>query len=271
MNLKKLFSTALGAAAIAASSTSSALPLQEFLVSPGALEGLIAPFQADKITGNYTEVITFGANTFSMSLLWNAGQFVADDGTKPLAAAESGLGAKYNMWATFMGAGTFESSGATINLNMSPGGALNLWLDPFSNGGAITKFTTAADGSSAFGIVGTTGADDITLATGAGLSGNSHFDCAIGSNNCGSFGQTNSIALTAAGRQFFVAPVPFYQLALESGQFNSFTLSGTPTLTLNGSLDVVFVAAVPEPHSYVLMSAGLLAVGWLARRRRLPR
>jgi hypothetical protein len=40
---------------------------------------------ADKITGNYVEVVTFdGAGNFATSILWEAGQFVANDGATPV-------------------------------------------------------------------------------------------------------------------------------------------------------------------------------------------
>jgi hypothetical protein len=46
--------------------------------------------------------------------------------------------------------------------------------------------------------------------------------------------------------------------------------SGAATLmgTYNGTLSGLTVSAVPEPATYGLLAAGLLAVGWAARRRR---
>ena len=53
-------------------------------------------------------------------------------------------------------------------------------------------------------------------------------------------------------------------LSFQSGQFNGFTPAGT--LTLDGSLDVIFVN-VPEPGSIALVGLALVGLGFASRRK----
>ena len=230
-------------------------------------------FTADKITGNYIEVITFGpGNTFNVSLKWNAGQFVANDGATPVGVTQLGqtgssFPTAYGLYALFQAGGTFAAGpGGTTTFTFNP--LTPSLLQVFTDPGTDTTFTAPANGSLPWTT--TPGTADILIATGNALSGNGTLEpnsASCGHTNginCGSFGTTTSFALTAAGSTFFTSPIPFYNLAFESGQLNNFTVAGTQTI--NGSLDVVF-GRVPEPATLGLLGLGFAAFGFARRRR----
>jgi hypothetical protein len=254
---KTLIAGAVMAALGLASSSASAIAFPDFTFDAPTK----APFVADKMTGNYTEVITFTSlTTFDVSIAWVAGQFVKNDGNTALNALTTGLGSDYGLYATFYGTGTV-ALGPVTTFTLTPGGTFNLFYDAYV-GGVETSITAPALGGGAFTF--SDDADDSPIATGGGLYGSGSLDtgCA-GGINCGSFGQTTSFVLNALGSSLFTAPVPFYNLSFQSGQFNSFVTEGTQTI--NGSLDVVF--GVPEPTTLALMGLGLVGLG-LGRRNR---
>jgi hypothetical protein len=261
MKFTKISSALLAAGAMAFAGSAHADLYPDFQVDPTAYGGA-AVFTADKMTGNYVEVVTFNANnTFDVSLLWQAGLFLSNDGSQ--VVSHTGVGVSYDLYAEYKGSGTFSGSGATATFTLTPGGSLGLYMDhPYNDG----FFTAPSSGTGSFTASGT--GDDVLFASGAGVTGTGTLKCSVG-NNCGSFGQVTSLSVTSAGASFFVAPAPFFTASLQSGHFNGFSAAPGTTQTLNGSMDVIF-QPVPEPSTVAMLGLGLFGV-IAAARRRAPR
>ncbi len=80
-------------------------PLPDFTVNLNPVSGRITRrtlLVADKLTGNYSEVLTVSpGNTFAVAGYWDAGQLVYNDGTIPYTGRESRLGVDYGLYAVF--------------------------------------------------------------------------------------------------------------------------------------------------------------------------
>jgi hypothetical protein len=284
--MKNAFNKHVGAIALAGALATlaggaSAQSFPDFVVNEAAVAGAVAnSFTADKITGNYDEVITFNGNAFQVSLLWNAGQYVGLDGTRAIGSQLGSVTAnQYNMYALFTGNGTVNTNASGMSsFNFAPGGTLSIFIDPNSN----NTFTAPATGTTAFSVVN--GGDDFMIATGTPVSGQGTLDpnlptCTGGAGvgiNCGNFGASSSLGLTAQGSNYFTTPNPFYNLSFQSGQLNNFSPTGTQRI--NGSLDVIFSGTtgpnpnpnpnpVPEPATLAMLGLGILGLTAVRRRR----
>jgi hypothetical protein len=262
----------------AASTSAMSAVFSDFQVTEGSVPGASAnTFVADKITGNYAEVISFTpvsatTGTFAASLKWQPGQFVADDGTNPVTTQLGSFGTNgYALYALLQSSGTFVSQGGGVTtFSYDPAAnSLRLFVDPDQN----TVLVAPASGINPWTVSGNT-ADDYLIGEGGILSGGGTLDpslatCTGGGSgiNCGSFGASASFGLTSNGtpfdgRHYFTLPAPFYDLLFQAGQLNSFEPTGTQTI--NGSADVVFdrapIGTVPEPNSAVLLGIALLGL-----------
>jgi hypothetical protein len=261
---KTIVAASIAAATLFGASASAAtVEYNPFSVNP---TGTYADFTASRIGGGYTEVATFNNDgTFNVSLYWAATSFF-NNGT-PIGAGDTGLTVGYNIYAVYKAAGVVSQQGTNTKFTFLPGtGSLSMFLDQ----GRDTVLTgNPTDGKGDFSFTGN--GNDVELAKGIALTGEGNLDPALttcgqsAGINCGSFGSDTSFNLTAAGKDFFVAPNPFYNLSFQSGQLHNFTPAGTQTII--GSLDVVFdTAEVPEPASVGLLGLGMLGL-YAARRR----
>ncbi|MBC7455973.1 MAG: flocculation-associated PEP-CTERM protein PepA [Massilia sp.] len=263
-------------------SVASAITYNPFTFKPLKSDAFIA----DKITGNYVEVATFDAvkKTFDVSLFWNAGQFVTDNGQTALDASDTGLGYDFRMYGLYHAAGTFAISGPKTTLSFKPGsGRLQIYVDNGVGTGAnghktdLVHYTKPTSGTGDF--VFARSSDDILIEDGFPLSGVGTLDtslstCGVGKGiNCGSFGSTTEFALTVAGKSYFSGPKTFYDTSFQSGQLNNFETTGTQTI--NGALDLTFAnvalvpaSSVPEPATTVLFGLGLLGVSLTRLRKK---
>jgi len=266
MKTTKLLQSMAAACAMVVAGAAAAAPIYPtFTVDTSAMGGggSLGTFVANDISGQYHEQITFtSASTFMVSLDFVAQGFNYDDtnaaNSKSLTAAQTGLGSNYQLLATLTGSGTYSTSGGSTSFSLTPGAALSLSYDA----GANATFNAPASPGGAYTI--NANGDTITeLANGAVITGNGTVGCTA-PNLCGSFGQETSFNLTSAGSSFFVGPVPFYNLSLQSGQVEGFPVEVGTTVTSTGTLNAVF--AVPEPTPFAMM--GVALVGFLAVRRK---
>lgn len=219
----------------------------DFVVTETVAGGTAQSLTADKMAGNYVDVIAMSGGstgTFSLSRRWSVGQFVANNGTTPVTSQlGSATANQYLMYMLFEGTGSYNTVGGVTTFTLNAGGSVRTFLDPSSD----TTFVSPAPGTTSW----TTGNsnDDILISTGLVSGGQLTLDpiiltCTSGIN-CGSFGITTSWALTTAGSQFFSAPNPFYNTTFQSGQLNNFFVGGTQTV--NGSMDIVFNGTATQP------------------------
>jgi hypothetical protein len=252
---RALLASGVTTALALASSNALAVVYPDFEVDATAYGG--SEFTADKIVGGYVEVITFGEGTFDVSIKWEASGFYANEGED--LVNQTGLANDYGLYALFQGSGTFVTVGDETQFTLTSGG-LDMYLDQFN---PETDFTAPATGNLAWTTAGA--GDDVLIATGSVISGAGRVECINQNENCGSFGQTTTFELTPTGSNFFTAPIPFYTVSFQSGQFNGFVVGGT--VVINGSMDAWF-GQVPEPGALALMGMGMVVLGFSVRRKR---
>ncbi len=255
---KALATTAITAALGLGSGVASAFP--QFTIDEAGAGDAATAIQADRLTGPYNELITFdGAGNFAVSLVLDINTM-----TNGGFGVASGLGSNYDIYALYTATGTVSAPVGTVTtFTANPGsGAFSVFLDT-NNDTVFGPASAPANGLLPWSALGGAG-EDVQIATGVTLAGNGLLDTACPNGNCGSFGNTTSFDLTAAGSAFFVEPNPFYEFSFQSGNFLAPFSTAPGNVVITGSADVTFV---PEPGSLALLGLGMLGLGLSARRR----
>ena len=266
---KQVGKVALGAIlTLGAASFSNAYAAGVFTVNPNSIPGTTAgtQFNADFVSGSSTtRVVNTGGTDYTSSGYITYTGFSLN--STPIGANITRLTVDYGLYATFTQTFTCPAllqPGTTCTVDTID---LNVYADPgFAD--TFTQATLAANPS-----VTDVGSNDILLGTATVV-----INGTAGINTLGgAFENVNTnFALTAAGSNYFVKPVPFFNLAFSEFNNTSLGIQCSPTtvpkcqgaqvVAITGESGGTQFLRVPEPATLGLMGIGLLAFG-LARRR----
>jgi len=256
--------TLLAVAAGAACSGALAVDLPDFTLNPAAVGLLGQQFTADNIIiSDYSTVRFTTPTTFTDSGFLSVASFQHNS----QAITPVGLNSTYGLYFAFQGAGTTSAGNPTSTATSGEFTSLNFQLYGY-NGAPKTFGFDGSNSPTASGAVGT------LLATGSLLPGanQSSVGTLPQSPSFTAFAGANlSFVVEPATAGFFQSPNPFYNVAISSfinSPSQVTPITGGFTIT-NGGGSVNFAQPIPEPETYALFLAGLGALGWVARRRRV--